>query len=266
VTRPRSAPRGKPFGRAARPADLVVDQVAGWNPVFELLRHDPGRVRAVHLGPGDETPRVQALREVTARLSIPLHDEARGPAAGPGDADERVSARIVPWQPRPFDAWREGLVLDDAPLVLALDGVTDQGNLGAVLRSAEFFGVAGVLLPHDRSASLTPTTLRASQGALLFLNVVPVPNLVRALSDLKALGFQVVGTALDTRDTFADVPRDRPTVLVLGAEDRGMRRMVREACDVRVRVRGRGRTQSLNVSAFAALALHALAAPAPEEG
>jgi len=236
----------------------MIDHVEGWNPVLGLLKHAPERVREVTLRDGPDTPRVQRLREACARAGVALRELPALPARDRDERAERVAARIEPWQPADWHAWMASLDPAKAPMVVALDQVTDQGNLGAILRSAEFFGAAGVLIPKDRNAPVTPATLRASQGALLFVDVVPVTNLARALGELKELGFWVVGSALEGTPTLADVDPRQPTVLVLGAEDQGLRRLTRECCDLLVRVPGRGVTESLNVSAFAALALYDL--------
>ncbi len=237
----------------------MIDTVEGWNPVLGLLRHSPERLVEILLHQGPDTPRVQLLRDLCAHAGVALHDVAAAPH-GRDERGERVAARIAPWEPADWHAWKASLDVAAAPLVVAVDQVTDQGNLGAILRSAEFFGAAGVLLPRDRNASVTPATLRASQGALLFLDVVPVTNLARALTELKQDGFWVVGSALEGTASLAEVDPKLPTVLVLGAEDQGLRRLTRDLCDLLVRVPGRGVTESLNVSAFAALALHALSA------
>ena len=236
----------------------MIDHVEGWNPVLGLLKHAPERVREVTLRDGPDTPRVQRLREACQQAGVPLTALPATPARERDERVDRVAARIAPWQPAEWHTWKASLDPAAAPLVVALDQVTDQGNLGAILRSAEFFGCAGVLIPKDRTAPVTPATLRASQGALLFVDVVPVTNLARALGELKQQGFWVVGSALEGTATLADVDARQPTVLVLGAEDLGLRRLTRDLCDVLVRVPGRGVTESLNVSAFAALALHAL--------
>lgn len=241
----------------------MIDTVEGWNPVLGLLKHAPERLVEILLHDGPDTPRVHHLRELCARTGVALHDVAaapHGPQHGRDERGERVIARITPWEPADWHTWKASLDPATAPLVVALDQVTDQGNLGAILRSAEFFGAAGVLLPKDRNATVTPATVRASQGALLFLDVVPVTNLARALTELKQDGFWVVGSALEGTASLADVDRTLPTVLVLGAEDQGLRRLTRDLCDLLVRVPGRGVTESLNVSAFAALALHSLSA------
>ena len=259
--------------RQSRPknSEQEIKRVSGWNPVLGLLRHDPARVRVLELDRENESPRAEEARGLATKHHIPIqalpapkpeagHGRGRPRPMGEGPAErmESVAARIAPWRPGDFDDWREGLDLARGPLVLALDQVTDQGNLGAILRSAEFFGVAGVLLPRDRNAQPNATTLRASQGALLFLDILPVTNLSRALEALKEDGFWIVGSALEGRNHFSDVDPSLPRVLCLGSEDRGLRRLTREHCDFLVRVQGRGLTESLNVGAFAALALHSL--------
>ncbi len=272
----RDKQHSKPRGAPGKPDQKGMSRVSGWNPVLGLLRHEPERVRILELDEGNGSPRAEEARALATKNRIqirplpeaPEPDEGRGrgrrrdhyrPAGeGPAERMESVAARIEPWRPGNFDDWRESLELKSAPLVLALDQVTDQGNLGAILRSAEFFGVAGVILPVDRNAQPNATTLRASQGALLFLDVLPVTNLSRALEELKEDGFWIIGSALEGRNQFSDVDPSLPRVLCLGAEDKGLRRLTREHCDFLVRVQGRGRSESLNVGAFAALALHSL--------
>jgi 23S rRNA (guanosine2251-2'-O)-methyltransferase len=268
----------RPGNHRPKSSDQEIKRVSGWNPVLGLLRHSPERVRVLELDEANGSPRAEEARALAKKNHVPVQplplpkeprpeagggwvrarDRDRSMGEGPGERMESVAARIAPWRPGDFDEWRAGLDLARGPLVLALDQITDQGNLGAILRSAEFFGVAGVLLPQDRSAMPNATTLRASQGALLFLDVLPVTNLARALDELKEDGFWIVGSALEGRNHFSDVDPSLPRVLCLGAEDKGLRRLTRERCDYLVRVHGRGLTESLNVSAFAALALHRL--------
>jgi 23S rRNA (guanosine2251-2'-O)-methyltransferase len=247
--RARPAKRGRP----TRPdADRPLDRVEGWNPVQMLLEHAPGRVTRVEVVAGTRGQRLQEIEALARRHGIPLVERD---AREDEERRERIGAQIQPWQPLDLDALLTRIKDDPAPRVLALDGVTDQGNLGAILRSADFLGAAGVILPSDRAAQVTEATVRASQGAALFVDVVRVTNLVRALAQLQEAGFWVVGTALEDGGGFDAVPRDVPLVIVMGAEDKGIRRLVRERCDHLVGVPSRGRSQSMNVSVFAALAL-----------
>ncbi len=140
-------------------------------------------------------------------------------------------------------------------VVLALDGVTDPHNLGAVLRSADQFGVDLVVLPSRRSARLNDTVLRTSAGAALEVPLVTVPNLPRALADLKEAGCWVYGA--DVRgDSVVSTRITGRVVLVLGSEGEGMGRLVRESCDFLVRIPAFGTIDSLNVSVAAGVLLY----------
>lgn len=139
--------------------------------------------------------------------------------------------------------------------VLALDGVTDPHNLGAVLRSAEWFGVDLVVLPNRRSAGLTDTVLRTSAGAASRVPTVTVPNLVRALGDLKDAGFWVYG-AEPAGEEMCSAGLTGRVALVLGSEGAGLSRLTSERCDVLVRIPSIGTVESLNVSVAAGILLY----------
>ncbi len=144
----------------------------------------------------------------------------------------------------------------DAALVLALDGVTDPHNLGAILRSAAAASVDGVVLPERRSAQVNDTVVRASAGTAGRVPVCRVVNLGRALDDLKEAGAWIYGLAAGegSRDYLAE-PFDRATVLVLGAEGEGLHLKIRERCDGLLHIPMPGGIESLNVSAAAAVTL-----------
>src|ERR1035438_2205900 len=144
----------------------------------------------------------------------------------------------------------------DAALVLALDGITDPHNLGAILRSAAGAAVDGVLLPERRSAVVNETVVRASAGTAGRVPVCRVVNLGRALEDLKEFGAWTYGLAAGegSRD-YLEEPFDRATVLVMGAEGEGLHLKIRERCDGLLHTPMPGGIESLNVSAAAAVTL-----------
>ncbi len=128
-----------------------------------------------------------------------------------------------------------------------LDGITDPHNLGTILRNARAFGVSGVITPKDRSCPVTAAVFRASAGAAAHIPVVQVTNLARAVEELKESGFWIYATAGDGEtDVSTFAPADR-TGFVLGAEDAGIRRLVREQCDGSVRIPMEPGADSLNV-------------------
>lgn len=144
----------------------------------------------------------------------------------------------------------------DAALLLALDGVTDPHNLGAILRSAAAVAADGVILPERRSATVNETVVRASAGTAGRVPVCRVVNLGRALDDLKEAGAWIYGLAAGqgSRD-YLEEPFDRATVLVMGAEGEGLHLKIRERCDGLLHIPMPGGIESLNVSAAAAVTL-----------
>jgi 23S rRNA (guanosine2251-2'-O)-methyltransferase len=148
------------------------------------------------------------------------------------------------------------LLATPAPVLVALDEVTDPQNLGAICRTAECTGATGVILPERRSAAVTPAVCKASAGAVEHLAVAQVRNLADFLADAKSAGCWTYGAAAGARTGYRDVDWRGGVVLVLGAEGRGLRPRVASACDDLVALPLRGRIGSLNVSATAAVLMY----------
>lgn len=141
----------------------------------------------------------------------------------------------------------------DASLIIALDHVTDPGNLGAVVRTAEVVGAAGVLVPKDRAVGMTPSALKAAAGAAEHLPIARITNLVQALERLKEAGYWIVGASEKAPDEVWSAPLEGRIVLVMGAEGSGLARLTERACDLLVRLPVRGQVSSLNVSVATAV-------------
>ena len=139
-------------------------------------------------------------------------------------------------------------------LVVVLDGITDPHNLGAILRSADQFGVDLVIVPGRRSAQLNDTVYRTSAGAATQVPFLTVANLTRAIVDLKEAGYWVYGADIDGNNVTSAKMSDR-AVLVLGSEDKGLNRLVRDTCDLLIRIPAFGTVDSLNVSVAAGIIL-----------
>ncbi|MEX2106327.1 MAG: 23S rRNA (guanosine(2251)-2'-O)-methyltransferase RlmB [Solirubrobacterales bacterium] len=148
-----------------------------------------------------------------------------------------------------------GLLRGEDPLLVALDQVQDPRNLGAVCRSAEFAGAAGVIVPERRSAAVTAATCKASAGAVEHLQIAHVRNLADWLADAKAAGFWIWGADADAEAAPWSVDLKGPTVIVLGGEGKGLRPRVAQSCDGLIALPRRGKVESLNVSAAAAALL-----------
>lgn len=152
-----------------------------------------------------------------------------------------------------FDAWEQ---LPAEPLLLILDGITDPRNLGACIRTADGAGVDAVLLPKRRSAPITEVVLRVAQGGAENLRLVEVTNLARTMRQLQDRGVWLVGTDDTADQAYTQLRADGPMALVMGSEDKGMRRLTREHCDALVSIPMAGAVSSLNVSVACGVVLY----------
>jgi len=141
------------------------------------------------------------------------------------------------------------------PIILALDGITDPHNVGAIIRSAEAFDCKGIIIPQRRSAGLTGTVAKVAAGALEHLQVSRVVNLNRALEELKKNGFLVVGLSGDGQLSISNFLEKAPLVVIVGSEDKGISLLTQKKCDFLLSIPLKGKTSSLNASVAAAISL-----------
>jgi 23S rRNA (guanosine2251-2'-O)-methyltransferase len=227
----------------------VSTLVEGRNAVIEALRGGVP-VSAVLLasgsegGPVDEIRRLAEVRDITVRtVSRRVLDErsVRG-------AHQGVIAEMAPFAYTSLADVLEHVGERETSLIVVLDHITDEGNLGAVARSAEVVGADALVIPKARSAAVGPAAYKTSAGALAHLPVVREPNLVRMLERLKEAGYWVAG-ATEAASTLAwDAPLEGRIALVMGSEGEGLSRLVEKTCDFTVRLPVAGRVASLNVA------------------
>jgi len=141
------------------------------------------------------------------------------------------------------------------PLILVLDSIQDPHNVGAVLRTAECAGVDGVVITKHHSATVNETVVKTSAGAAEIVKIVPVNNLSQALKELKENGFWIVGTSLEDSKDYLEPDYKIPLALILGNEEKGIRRLTAESCDFLIKIPLKGKIQSLNVSVAAGVLL-----------
>lgn len=211
------------------------------------------------------------IRELADAARVPVRQVGRGrfAAKARSEAPQGVLALAAPLpefglddllSPAQAAPGRPGTSPRQAPFLVALDGVTDPGNLGAVLRAAECAGATGAILPRHRAVNVTPAAAKAAAGAVEHLPVTLVPGLPTALARLHKAGVFVVGLDTAAETTIYDLPPlAGPVCLVFGSEGRGLSRLVRQRCDAVAMIPLRGRLASLNVSAAAALACFEIA-------
>ena len=256
-------PRAEAAGRA-RGAGDAAEVVAGRNAVLEALRAGVPAA-ALYAGPRrDADDRVREAVDLAAAAGVPMVETGRAELdrLTGGSVHQGLALRVRPYSYATAEDLTERAAAAGVPaLIVALDGVTDPRNLGAVARSAAAFGGHGVLLPARRSARVTAGAWKASAGALARVPVAQVPNLARALAAYQQAGLFVVGL-----DAAGDTPvsglavADASLVIVVGSEGRGLSRLVAERCDVLARIPMAADTESLNAGVAAGIALHAVAA------
>ncbi|HWS47397.1 MAG TPA: 23S rRNA (guanosine(2251)-2'-O)-methyltransferase RlmB [Acidimicrobiia bacterium] len=233
------------------PSDLGGEQVEGRRAVLELLRAGHRRVKAVYVSSAATRDPTLAEIEERAGAVVKIVAAEQIEQRARSDVHQGVVALAAPLRAADLD---DLLAARDAFLV-ALDGVTDPRNFGAILRSAETAGATGIVVPRQRAARVTPVVAKAAAGAIEHLPIAVVGGIPAALDRAARAGCWTVG--LDERGdrTLFELDlADQPIVLVLGAEGRGLARLTRERCDVLVRIPMAGRVASLNVAAAATLA------------
>jgi len=235
-----------------------VDVIYGRNPVLEALRTRTPAT-SLYLAQGiDVDERVTEIVRIAGDHGLPLLEITRAQLdrMTGGVLHQGVALQVPPFGYEPFDDLLAAARQSPAPLLVALDGVTDPRNLGAVIRSAGAFGAHGVFLPERRSAGVTATAWRTSAGAAARVPVAQVTNLTRALKSCQENGFIVAGLDADGATPLYDLEAAvGPVVVVVGSEGRGLSRLVGEACDLRVAIPMSSDVESLNASVAAAVTL-----------
>ncbi|WP_022961359.1 23S rRNA (guanosine(2251)-2'-O)-methyltransferase RlmB [Halopseudomonas pelagia] len=233
------------------------EYVYGVHAVQAMLQRSPKRVKQLMLVRGRLDSRVQALLDLAEAAGVGVQ------RVSPDDLDkvaEGVHQGVVA-SVTPSQMWSEDMLdnlldkLEGPALLLVLDGVTDPHNLGACLRSADAAGAHAVIIPRDRSASLSPTVRKVACGAAETVPLVAVTNLARTLKQLQQRGLWIVGTAGEAEQLIYQVDLKVPSIIVMGAEGSGMRRLTREHCDYLAKLPMAGSVSSLNVSVASGICL-----------
>lgn len=238
------------------------DQIYGLIPVLEALRAGNKTLEQITIAEGARHERLRELLNLAKQAKVPVH---RAPKfaldrALPGATHQGIIARTAAAAYRNADELLEELSSQvgtaKPPLVLGLDAIEDPRNLGAILRTAECAGVGGVFIPERRAVGLTPTVAKAAAGALEYVSVARVTNLVQLIEQLKQRNIWVIGAASDGSSNYTEWDWTVPSALFLGGEGTGLHRLVRERCDALVSIPLRGRIESLNVSVAAGVILY----------
>jgi 23S rRNA (guanosine2251-2'-O)-methyltransferase len=273
-TPPAEARKGHPAARRAAATERrstgrppressAAELLVGRNPVAEALRAKVPAT-ALYLAHGLETDeRVTEAVRIAGNRGIALLEVSRAELdrRTGGILHQGIALQVPPFAYTPLpDLLREADESGMPPLLVALDGVTDPRNLGAVIRSAVAFGGHGAVIPERRSAGVTATAWRTSAGTAARLPVAQVTNLVRALKECRAAGLFVIGLDADGTTSLDELEMaTEPLVVVVGSEGRGLSRLVGETCDLTVSIPMAPAAESLNASVAAAVTLAEIA-------
>ncbi|HZJ42606.1 MAG TPA: 23S rRNA (guanosine(2251)-2'-O)-methyltransferase RlmB [Pyrinomonadaceae bacterium] len=239
-----------------------VNVIYGVNPVLEALRAGKRSIESITIVDGARTERLKELFQLAKDNRIPIHrvnrvvfDQKLGDARHQGVMAQVAAARYTQADDL-LDDLSGRINSIDPPLVVVLDGLEDPRNVGSILRTAECSGVHGVFIPERRAVGLTEVVAKAAAGALEYVPVARVTNLVRLIEQLKERNIWVVGASGDAQQSYTEWNWSIPTALILGNEGNGLHRLVSESCDALVSIPVSGRLQSLNVSVAAGVLLY----------
>jgi 23S rRNA (guanosine2251-2'-O)-methyltransferase len=235
-----------------------MDYIYGRNPVIEALR--AGRpINKIMIAKGSHHGSIKEITALAKQRNILLQNVEKK-QLDYFAADEVHQGVLAQTASKEYSDWEEVLeetkLKNEDPLFLILDGVEDPHNLGAVLRTSDAAGVHCVIIPKHRAVPLTTGVAKASAGAIEFVPVARVTNIAQTIDRLKDKGCWIMGTdPAATQDLFS-IDLKGPLAIVLGSENKGMSRLVKEKCDILLSIPMQGKLNSLNVSVAASVILY----------
>ena len=246
----KAAPRTR-TGRSEKPKGEIV---SGRNAVLEALRASVPATELIVARSIDVDDRVAESLQLALHHQLPIREVHRAEIEGISANSQGIILAIKPYQ---YSSFQEITERANHPiLIVALDGVTDPRNLGAIVRSAAAFGAAGVVMTERRAAAMTASAWKSSAGAAARLPVAQVMNMARTIEDAKKIGCFVIGLDGESDQSLSGMKVAKENVMiVVGSEGKGLSRLVREKCDLVVSIPMRATTESLNASVATSIAL-----------
>lgn len=232
-----------------------MKKVIGMNPVMELLQNRETNIEKIEIFKGTREERLGKLKSLASARNIKIfsvgkkEENSQGIVAYLSDYDYYVD----------FGEFLEKIAKDEKSIVLILDGVQDPRNFGAIIRSAEIFGVKGIIIPERNSVKINETVIKTSTGAIEHVDIIKVTNISDAIQKLKKLDFWVYGAEGSGTKYYYEEKYPNKTALVLGSEGEGIRKKVKENCDILIKIPMHGKINSLNVSVAGGILLSEIA-------
>ena len=225
--------------------------IPGFHATREALLHGHTVINEIWITKGKKGSRVEEITQIARGKDIPVYPKKMDEIERllPGMNHQGIAAIVVGFSYSDIEDIAEKAIGGEGHAILiAADHITDEGNLGALIRTAVFFGAQGLIIPKDRSAGVTERVLKSSSGAYALLPVARVVNLGRALDILNKKGFWIIGAAGESPESIYQFDWNRDVVLVLGSEDRGLSHTVRKKCHQIVSIPSGEHVNSLNIS------------------
>jgi 23S rRNA (guanosine2251-2'-O)-methyltransferase len=236
----------------------VSEYIVGKNPVLEALRS--GRsINKIWIAEGAQKQAVAPILSLAKEAGIIVQTVPRKKIdqIAEGESHQGVLAYVASYDyVQVEDILARAEKAGEPPFILILDEIEDPHNLGSMMRTGDAVGIHGIIIPKRRSVSLTSTVAKSSAGAIEYVPVARVTNLVRTMEELKERNIWIVGTDASAEQDFREARLDGGIALVIGSEGKGMSRLVRETCDFTVKLPMHGRVTSLNASVAGALLMY----------
>ncbi len=233
----------------------MKDKLAGVNSIMEAIK-GKRKVHRIYIQEGRGGKRIEELIKLAEKRGIYWQyvEKSRLDQLYTLSNHQGVVAQVDSFQYVTVGEILESAALkNEKPFILILDGMEDPQNLGSIIRSAECAGVHGVIIPRHNSAEISPAVARASAGAVEHMLIARETNLVNCIHNLKEQGLWIIGCDMEGQQNYYNYNFSLPAALVLGGEGKGIRRLVKENCDVTVRIPMAGQVNSLNASVAAGI-------------
>lgn len=238
---------------------MKLTKIVGIHAAQAALMYSPQKITRVWLNTERSDKRLEALLETLAELNVPTEKVERKKLDKLADGMNHQGVVLEVSLPEELSENELKTAVEhltETALFLVLDNVQDPHNLGACLRTADATGVHGIIITKDNAVGITPTVCKVASGAAETVPVYIVTNLARTLRWLKGEGLWIIGTAGEAQNTLYQTDFTVPMALVIGAEEKGMRRLTREQCDLLVKLPMRGTVESLNLSVATGVLLY----------
>lgn len=232
-----------------------MEKIIGLNPVIEVLENKEKNIEKIEIFQGLREEKVNFIKRKASQRNIKVEFIKKKV-----DNSQGVVAHVSAYNYyKEIGEFIEKIASKKKDMILVLDGVQDPRNFGAIIRSAEIFGVSGIIIPERNSVKINETVVKTSTGAIEYVDIIKVVNISQVLDKLKKLGYWVYGAEGSGSINYNEEKYPDKTILILGSEGFGIRKKVKDNCDVLIKIPMHGKINSLNVSVAGGILLSEIA-------